>query len=407
MARFNYQARDTNGQMASGVINAASLEAAGQQLRAEGKFVVQLSPAKSAEAEGAAVPVTKRAGRVKRRDVIFFTHSMAVMVETGVPLSDALQCCTEQASDPNFKAVLQEVTKHVQAGGDFSSALARFPKVFPAVMTSLIRASEMSGTMASMLDRISAFMTKEQQTIRQARGAMMYPAFMGCMAVGVTIFLLTFVLPKFAGIYQARKTALPAPTRVLLALSDFMVNYWYIWIAAIVALIVGTIVAGRTPGGRRVFDYLKLNVPLVGGLYRKLYLTRAASTMGTMINAGVSMLDMIGIVRRVTVNTFYEELWDEVDDQLRQGSQLSDPLFRSQLIPRSIAQMVYSGEKSGQLGKVMNRVAAFTETEFDQTVKNVTAMIEPLMVAVMGSIIGFVAISLLLPIFSISKVVAS
>jgi type IV pilus assembly protein PilC len=308
--------------------------------------------------------------------------------------------------DPHFRAVLEDVTQTVQSGGQFSTALRKFPKVFPPVMTSLLRASEMSGTMSGMLDRISQYMTKEQQTLKQAKGAMMYPMFMVVLAISVTIFLLTFVLPRFAAIYATRNAALPVPTQILMNISSVMVNYWYIWVGLTVTLTVGGWAALLTKQGRRCLDWFKLNMPLVGRLYQQLYITRSCRTMGTMINAGVSMLDMVAIIKHVTDNAYFHDLWEDVDDKLRQGSQLSDSLFTSPLIPRSIGQMVYSGERSGQLGKVMNRIADFTEVEFDQTVKTVTSMIEPIMVAVMGTIIGFVAISLLLPIFSIGKVVA-
>jgi type IV pilus assembly protein PilC len=226
------------------------------------------------------------------------------------------------------------------------------------------------------------------------------------MAVSVTIFLLAFVLPKFAGIYASRGAALPAPTRLLLAISEGLIGYWYLW--TLLAIVVGGVVMmlPRVDAGRRFLDYLKLNVPLAKQLFTQLYITRATRTMGTMIAAGVTMLDMIDIVKQVTNNIYYQDLWDEVDDRLRQGSQLSDPLFASPLFPRTIAQMIYSGEKSGQLGKVLARISDFTEAEFDQTVKNTTQFIEPLMVGVMGTIIGFIAISLLLPIFSVGNVVA-
>lgn len=405
MARFLYQARDGNGELATGMISASDMEEAGQLLRTDGKFVVRLSPVNDADLDSP-VTVAARARHVRRKEVILFAHQLAVMIETGVPLTDALQCAAEQSHDPAFKAVLQDVILQVQAGGEFSAALRKYPRVFPPVMTSLLRASEMSGTMSTMLDRISTYLAKEEQTIRQARGAMLYPCFMMVMAIGVTIFLLAFVMPKFAAIYDSRKAVLPAPTQVLLMISNGLVNYWYVWVCAAAAAVTGVIICRRTTGGQRFIDWLKLHVPIMKRLYMQLYITRACRTMGTMISAGVSMLDMIAIIKQVTNNAFYVDLWDQVDDRLRQGSQLSEPLFHSKLIPRSIAQMVYSGEKSGQLGKVMNRVADYTETEFDQTVKAVTSMIEPVMVAVMGSIIGFIAISLLLPIFSVGRVVA-
>lgn len=405
MAKFQYQARDGGGELATGIVNAASMDEAAASLRAEGKYIVKIQPAAAGAAgdDGVTVSADKK---VKRREVIFFAHQLAVMIETGVPLTDAIECCVEQTTDPVFKAILKDVMNQVEAGGDFSSALKKYPRVFPPAMTSLVKASEMSGTMASMLDRLSAYLGKEERTAKQVRGAMMYPAFMLVMAVSVTIFLLAFVLPKFAGIYEQRGAALPAPTRLLLAMSSGLINYWYLWITAAIAMVFGFFMLQRMPVGRRIFDYLKLNVPIARSLFTQLYITRACRTMGTMITAGVTMLDMIGIIRQVTVNCYFEDLWDVVDERLRQGSQLSEPLFQSKLFPRSVAQMIYSGEKSGQLGKVMNRVADFTEAEFDQTVKNTTQFIEPLMVGVMGTIIGFIAISLLLPIFSVGQVVA-
>src|SRR5690606_35803844 len=157
------------------------------------------------------------------------------------------------------------------------------------------------------------------------------------MAIGVTIFLLTFVLPRFAGIYEARETALPAPTQLLLTLSALLVNHWILWVVGVVVTIASGMIFVRMPTGQRAVDYLKINAPIIGPLCRKLYITRATRTMGTMINSGVAVLDMIAIVKQVTQNAFYEDLWDEVDERLRQGSQLSEPLFASSLIPRSLA----------------------------------------------------------------------
>jgi type IV pilus assembly protein PilC len=406
MAKFSYQARDGGGELATGTVSAANMEEAAAGLRADGKYIVKIAPVANANGDAGAVAVASRTKRVKRREVIFFAHQLAVMIETGVPLTDALESTRDQAINPHFKAVLHDVTAHVEAGGEFSAALAKYPRVFPTAMVSLIRASEISGTMAHMLDRLSGYLTKEEQTARQVKGAMMYPIFMLVMAVSVTIFLLAFVLPKFAAIYDSRGAALPAPTRLLLAISEGLLGYWYVWSTLAAVLVAVVMMLPRVDAGRRFLDYLKLNTPIARQLFTQLYITRATRTMGTMIAAGVTMLDMIDIVKQVTNNIYYQDLWDEVDERLRQGSQLSDPLFSSPLFPRTIAQMIYSGEKSGQLGKVLARISDFTEAEFDQTVKNTTQFIEPLMVGVMGTIIGFVAISLLLPIFSVGNVVA-
>jgi len=271
-------------------------------------------------------------------------------------------------------------------------------------MTSLIRAAEVSGTLGQMLDRISEYMSKEMRTTKAIKGAMLYPAFMVLMTIGVTIFLMAFVLPKFSSIYSAKGQALPVPTQVLMAMSAALVDYWQYWLMGSVASIAGLIWFARTPTGSRFFDWLKLSVPVVRDLFTQLYVTRSCRTLGTMINAGVPMLDAVEITKLVTSNRYYEDMWTEVDQSLRQGMQLSDPLYKSTLMPRSVVQMIRSGEKSGRLGQVLARVAEFTEEEFDRAVKSMTQFIEPVMIVVMGSMIGFVAISLLLPIFSVGKV---
>jgi len=407
MARYLYKARDSRGETVSGVVDAVSDSAAGAKLREEGKVIVSLREVRDGEFEDApTMSLTQHARRVKRDDVIYFSHQMAVMVETGVPLGEALDSLTQQTDSPHFRAVMEDVTSNVQAGASLSSSLARHPRVFPDIMVSLLEASEASGTMGEMLERISTYLSKERATMKKVRGAMMYPAFMLAMAIGVTMFLVMFVMPRFASIYGNRGAALPLPTRVLLGTSNFMTHYWWAWGSGLVVAIVTLVWFSRTPGGRIVFDRLKLSTPIIGPMMRQLYLTRAMQTMGTMVAAGVPMLDMIAITRRVTQNVLYEELWDEVDERLRHGQQLSDPLSESDLIPRSISRMIASGEKAGRLGQVMQKIASFTEADFDESVIRATQFIEPVMVSVMGVIIGGVAVSLLLPVFSIGKVMA-
>ncbi len=404
MGQFLYEARDGSGQLTSGSLVAASLAEASRQLRAEGKFPVRIDPA-SAGAAAKASPA-QSGGRVKRDEVIYFAHQIAVMIDTGVTLGEALETVAEQTTNPAFKSVMDDVNNRVQSGSSLSDALAAHRRVFPELMTSLIRASEASGTMSQMLERICIYLNKERETIKKVRGAMIYPMVMTLFALTVTVFLLIFVLPRFAKIYATRGAALPLPTQILLGTSSLLIDYWYIW----VSLSAGLTVVGwwffTRPVGRRFVDLMKLKLPIIGPMFNQLYLTRAMRTMGTMIAAGVPMLDMIQIARAVTHNSYYEDLWDEVDQQVQSGSQLSQPLFDSSLIPASIARMVHSGEKAGRLGTVMERVAEFTEKDFDETVARCTQFIEPAMIGFMGGLIGFVAISLLLPIFSVSSVVA-
>jgi type IV pilus assembly protein PilC len=410
MPDFDYKVRSAAGELNTGTITAESAVAAGALLRADGWFIVKLDEAIGRRAKASGKPgdpggKAKRRGRIKRAQIIAFAHQMAVMVDTGVPISEALHCIADQADTEDFRAVVLDVAHHVEAGGELSRALGRHEKIFPPIMVSLVRASELSGTMGPMLERISVYLGKEHQTYKKIKGALTYPAVMLVMVLTVTVGLLVWVLPRFAGIFEAKGATLPLPTRLLMFLSDTLMLHWYAWIGAVVALIVGVALGLRTERGRRVFDRLKLISPIFGSLFRQLYVTRATRTMGTMINAGVPVLDMIDIVRDVTRNSVFADLWDDVDGRLRQGAQLSDGLFASPLIPRSVAQMIYAGEKSGRLGQTMEKIAHFTEEEFDEQIKTTTNLIEPAMVAIMGGIVGFVAIALLLPIFSVSSVV--
>ena len=400
MPDYLYKARDNEGRLTTGTLRASGTEQAGVMLRNEGKFIVAIEPAKAGIVDTEAAP---RRGRVKSADVISFAHQLAVMIDTGVPISEAMDCVTEQTASPAFKAVLEDVAKHVKSGGELSAALAQHGRVFPSIMISLIRASEASGTMGAMLERISSYMAKEAQTRRTVRGALTYPAVMLTMVLLVTVFLLAFVMPRFADVYQQRDAALPAPTQMLMTFSDLMVNYWYAWIGLAIAAAVGLALGVRTEAGKRLIDWLKLHIPVLGPIFRKLYVTRGCRTMGTMLAAGVPILDMVQIVRNVTVNRYYEDLWDDVDERLQRGSQLSDALFDSPLFPRSVSQMIYAGEKSGRLSSTLEKIAHFTEEEFDAQVKQSTQYLEPALVVAMGSIIGFVAIALLLPIFSVSS----
>jgi len=406
MPRFAYQARNGNGELISGILAAEDESVASRLLRNDGKFVVRINPTREAADDEPVMTLEQAARRVKRDEVIYFTHQLSIMVQTGVPISEALESVAEQAASTHFRAILEDVTHTVNTGSSLSVALDKHRKVFPSLMISLIQASEASGTMGQMLERISTYLTKERNTIKKIRGALIYPLFMLVMAIGVTVFLLLFVLPRFSKIYEGRGAALPLPTQILISTSDWMVNYWYVWTGAILTFILACLYLRTIPVGRRLFDHLKLNTPVLGTLFSQLYITRAMQTMGTMINAGVPMLDMVAITKRVTHNVYYEDLWDQVDTRLQQGSQLSEAMYDSPLIPKTISRMIRSGEKAGRLGQTMERIAEFTENDFDETVRRSTQFIEPVMITFMGLLIGSVAISLLMPIFSIGKVMA-
>jgi type IV pilus assembly protein PilC len=234
---------------------------------------------------------------------------------------------------------------------------------------------------------------------------MIYPGIIGTMAVSTTIFLLTFVLPRFMVIFKGKEAALPAPTKMLLALSDFMVNYWYILLFGVGAGIWGFVLMIRTDWGRVWWDKAKLSVPLFKKLFRALYISRGLHTMGELINAGVPMLDTIAITSEISGNVLYKRMWRAVYTAVKQGKKISAPLQKSPLLPRSVVQMISAGEESGKLGEVLDEVSDFYSRELKAVIKGVTAMIEPLMIVLMGSVVGFIAMSIILPIFKLSSLV--
>lgn len=230
--------------------------------------------------------------------------------------------------------------------------------------------------------------------------------FMMVSCLLMTVFLMTFVLPRFATIYESRSATLPTPTRVLLTVSNFFVHDYHLYGPVLAVVVIALVIWSRLPSGRKAIDWLKLHLPVLSGMFSQLYITRFARTMATLLAAGVNLLDIIDICRGVTNNRLYDRLWDSMERGIRDGKQISDAINESPLIPANVASMIASGERSGRLSTVMERIAEFSDQELDAQVKKVTSYIEPLMIMFMGVVIGGVAMALLLPIFSMGKVVS-
>lgn len=407
MPAYVYTARDSSGSAASGTLVADSLTHAQQLLRAEGKYPTSLRL--GSEAEPDAVPAFDDDAadiKIPRADVIQISHQLGIMIETGVTLSEALDCIASQSEKPPVKRLVEDLSKSVQEGRDLSSALSRHPRSFPRLFIALIRASEKSGMMSKLLNRAVAYLRDEAETLRKVKGALTYPSLMLAFAITTTIFLLAFVLPKFTVIYASKKAALPLPTKILMNASDFIVAHWLGLIIGTVSLVVFILFYIRTEGGSRVWHYIQLRIPLMGKMFRKLHLSRGLRMIGTMAGAGISLVDCVNTARDLTTNHYFRELWAGVGDQIQAGRQLSEPMFQSQLVPRSVTQMLHSGEKSGKLAYVMEQVSTYAEAELKEQIANLTRYIEPIMICVMGLIIGGVALALLLPIFTISRVMS-
>ena len=408
MAKAAYQAQETRSWSAGGHA-AAPRHAAGQgpghPQPGRGALGDGVRYRQDGPAHEAAAPAHLKKVKAKKDEIIFFTTQLAVMVDTGVTLPEGLDAIADQTQEPGLKGVVTDLSDQVKAGVPFSDALERYPRVFGQLFVALMRASEVSGTMGPMLQRASEYLGQERETLKKVKGAMIYPVCMLTFCTLVVVGLLIFVLPRFETIYANKGAALPAPTRALLALSHGMVDYWYLVLTGLAAAGVGGFFYFRSPGGKRLLDSVRIRIPLIGGMYRKAYLARSLRTMSTMISTGVSLLDGLEITAQVAGNRHYADIWDAVAEQARQGSSVSEELAKHPLVPGTVTHMVAAGERTGQLAKVMDRVADFCEQDVAVAVKSVTSLIEPAMIIIMGILIGGIAMALLLPVFSMSKLV--
>ena len=392
---FEYRARDVLGKVHEGTLEAENRDDAASRLRRDGLQILEL------EEEGAGFELLPP--RVSASDIIYATSQLAVMVDTGITLSVALDSLAQQETNRTLKGVLADLKSQVEAGEDFSAALARHPRYFDRTYVSLIKASEHTGTLGQMLDTIAEYQRKQLETRQKVRAALAYPAVMLVLAVSVTIFLLTYVMPKFQPLFHRKGIKLPMMTQFLIAASHVLIDYWYLWAVAAVAAVVGFFVARRTEEGRKCFDWLKIHVPLLGPLNRKVILSRSVRTLGTMVAAGVSMLDCIRLAAEVAGNYYYEQVWLGVLDKITQGDRIADSLRGSPLFPPTLVQMINSGEETAKLDTVLAKVSVYYDREVETLIKATTSLIEPLLIIVMGAVVGSIAMGLLLPIFSLSK----
>jgi len=349
--------------------------------------------------------------KVKQVELILFTTQLSVMLDSGVVLSDALDAIAEQAEYGAFKMIIMDVAETVKGGETFSKALTGYPKVFNSMFISMVKASEASGKMAEMLSVLSGYLNFETETRKRIKGALTYPFIMVLMAVAATGTLMFFVLPRFTKIYEAKGAALPKITQMLVGLSQMLGDFQVMTIFLTV-VILGAMALYYWMGtltGRRVIDFVKIRTPVLGTMFIDMVVTRSMRIMATMINTGVNLLDAIEVVQGSCENYYFQRLWAGTDVKIRDGYQLSESILISpdnELIAPGIIQMLRAGEKSGKLGEVCDKISVFYEKKLEASIRAVMALIEPLMITILGGIIGTIAIALLLPVFRISSVIA-
>ncbi|MHC4482164.1 MAG: type II secretion system F family protein [Planctomycetota bacterium] len=353
-----------------------------------------------------------------RKDILNFTNQLAVMVRAGISLQDSLESIAEQNDNEKFKVIIIDLKNRIEEGRSFSQALAEHRDVFSNLYINMVAAAEISGSLSSMLQKLAEYLDQEAETRSQVRGAMVYPIIIAVMAVLVAIFLLCFVLPRFTAIFEGKEHLLPRPTKMLMASSAFVSGYWFLILPGLGAAIGGFLYFIRTNVGRLWWDKTKLALPLLKTLCRNLYITRSLHTMGVLTSAGVPILDTITITAQISGNALYRGMWLNVQNQVRQGKKIASSLSECDgsqtqrrrlrapnLMPNNVVQMIRSGEDSGTLSDVLRDVSDYYARELKTIIKTVTSMIEPIMIVLMGVLVGFIAMSIILPIFKMSSIV--
>jgi len=349
--------------------------------------------------------------RAGSQELIMFTTQLSVMLDSGVVLSDAIAAISEQMKPGVFRLVVEEIAERLKNGDSFSVALSNYPRIFDTMFVSMVKASEASGRMSHMLDVLAGYLNADADTRKQVKSAMIYPIIMLLMAVAATGSLMFFVLPRFTRIYESRGAALPILTQALVKCSSLLADPMFLATAITFGIMAffGFSTWKKTPSGQKITDWMMIRTPIFGTMYVDSVLTRSMRILATMVNTGVTLLESIDVMRTSCDNYYFRGMWDSVDARIRDGYQLSDAIIiapNSHLIAPGIIQMLRGGEKSGQIGRVCDKVSLFLEKKLQNSIRAATTVIEPLMITVMGFVIGTIAIALLLPVFRISSVMA-
>jgi len=407
MPVYEYTALDRAGKNVVGIIDADSTVAARQKLRASGKYPVQIkettAKAKSESAAGFSLP--SLFNRITPDDIHALTRQLATLLNAGIPLVGALDALMEQTTSPPLKKIIAQIKESVNEGNSLTVSLTRHPKLFSNIYINMVRAGEASGSLDVVLERLAEFGEHQQALKGRFQAALVYPVFMAIIGTGVLFFLLSFVVPNLTRIFTEMKQVLPLPTTILIWFSDFMRSYWWAILVVIVASIIGIKEFIKSPKGRHIWDTLKLHLPVIGQINRKIALSRFGRTLGSLLQSGVPLITSLQIVRNIVNNVLIGAVIDEAMEDIQAGKSLNLALSRSIWFPPVFRQMVSVGEQSGDLEGMLQKVADSYEREVETRITGMTALIEPIMILFMAAIVGFIVISILLPIFEMNQMI--
>lgn len=406
MPVFDYRALTASGEQVTGIIDADSSAAARAKLRKQGVFPTDVTESDEKVDLRSDQAISRIFQRIKPMDVAVFTRQMATLLGSGLQLVQGLNALIDQLEKSPLKRVIIGVRDDVNAGKSFADALRRFPRVFPPLYLNMIQAGEAAGALDLVLERLADLTEKNVKMRNHIRSVMVYPALVSCIGVVMVVFLLVKVVPTITDIFAETKQALPLPTVILLNVSDFLRGYWWVIVFITAGLYFLFTAWKKGRKGRLMLDRIKLRLPLVGPLIRKIAVVRFSRTLATLLSSGAPLLGSMEIVKNIVNNTSIANSIEEAIEAIRAGHSVAGPFRKSRVFPPIVVHMISIGETSGALEPMLDKIAQSYEDEVESSVSAMTSLLEPIMIVVMGIVVGYIVLSILLPIFQMSDAIA-
>ncbi|MFH0792527.1 MAG: type II secretion system F family protein [bacterium] len=403
MPFYSYTARSSQGKTVTGSMEAANQSLVVRMLRDQGLTPTTIQSGGLTAASAVRKRKVRR-GRIKLEDIVVFARQLATMIRAGLPLIEVLNILGEQMEKAQFKEIVKQVERDVSAGSSFTEGMQKH-KIFDNFFISMVRAGEASGMLDQILDQVAHYLEKRASLQRKIKSAVMYPSVVSIVACGITVFLLVKVVPVFEDIFGDLGGELPLPTKVTLGLSKFLQQHYIIFAGIIIAAAVFIWQWGRTKHGRYQIDNFKLKMPVFGPIFLKAGVAKFTRTLGTLVKSGVNILTALEIVAKTSGNTLIEEAILRTRTSIQSGESISKPLTESGVFPPMVTRMIEVGERTGALESMLTKIAEFYEDQVDAAVNGLTSIIEPLLIVFLGVVVGFIVISMFMPMFKMVQMI--
>lgn len=397
MAYYEYVARTTQGKTVTGALEAVNQSAVVKMLREKGLMPTAIN--EGVASLGSSKSIKKRRGRIKLDDMVVSSRQFATMIRAGLPLIEVLNILSDQADKMALQTVLKQIEKDVESGASLTEAMQKHPKVYDLFFISMIRAGETAGMLDAILDQIAGYLEKSAALRRKIKSAVMYPTVVTIAAITITTFLIVKVVPVFEDIFAELGGQLPLPTRITLAISVALREHYLIILIVLALAGIGLFQWHKTSSGQAIIDRYKLKLPIFGPLFLKVSIARFTRTLGTLIKSGVSILAALDITAKTAGNRVVEEAIMRTRTSIQGGETIAKPLADSQVFPPMVTRMIDVGERTGQLESMLTKIAEFYEDQVDNMVEGLTSIIEPILIVFLGIVVGFIVISMFMPMF--------